>query len=71
MSTAWPSPFCPAHAVRLTQTRELVARTIERGDRADGVVWLVDFGGVDARHDAVGGEAEASQLLGRQDVDDQ
>jgi hypothetical protein len=38
---------------------------------ASGRCWLVDFGGVYARHDAVGDQAEASQLLERQDVDDQ
>src|SRR5580693_8285644 len=38
------------------------------GTRGSG---LVDFGGVDARRDAVRGLAEASQLLRRQGVDDE
>jgi len=31
----------------------------------------VDGGGVDARHDAIRGQAQAPQLLWRQDVDDE
>lgn len=43
---------------------------MEKALRAGVVALLVDRGGVYARHDAVSGEAEASQLLWRQDIDD-
>ena len=58
----------PVRGIRLAPNQAALLEALNLNRQV--IRGLVDRGGVDVRHYAVGGEAHPAQLLWRQDVDD-